>query len=82
MDPQVGCSIITSMQNVLLVFQVIISVVLVAVVLLQVKGTGFGRVWGGLSTSATRRGLEGVIFKFTFVLTFLFITVSLASLIF
>lgn len=65
----------------ILVFQIVISVLLIVVVLLQVKGTGFGRVWGGLSASPTRRGLEGVIFKFTFVLTFLFITVSLASVI-
>lgn len=64
-----------------MVFQIIISILLIVVVLLQVKGTGFGRVWGGLSTSPTRRGLEGVIFKFTFVLTFLFITISLASVI-
>lgn len=68
------------MHPVFLVLQIVISVLLSAVVLLQVKGVGFGRVWGGLSTSATRRGLEGVIFKFTFVLTFLFITVSLASI--
>lgn len=68
------------MQQILLVFQIIISVLLASVVLLQVKGTGFGRVWGGLSTSSTRRGLEGLIFKFTFVLAFLFILVSLVSL--
>jgi len=71
-----------TLMAILLVFQIVISVLLVIVVLLQVKGTGFGRVWGGLSISSTRRGLEGVIFKFTFVLTFLFISVSLASLIF
>ena len=68
------------MAEVLLVFQIIVSVLLSAVVLLQVKGTGFGRVWGGLSTSSTRRGLEGVIFKFTFVLAFLFILISIVSL--
>ena len=68
------------MQQVLLVLQIIISVLLAAVILLQVKGTGFGRVWGGLSTSSTRRGLEGVIFKFTFVLAFLFIVISILSL--
>lgn len=68
------------MHNFLLFFQIIISILLIAVVLLQVKGTGFGRVWGGLSTSSTRRGLEGVIFKFTFVLVFLFIIISLISL--
>jgi protein translocase SecG subunit len=69
------------MSNLLLVFQIVISVLLVVVVLLQVKGTGLGRVWGGLSTSPSRRGLEGLIFKFTFVLVFLFIVISIISLI-
>lgn len=64
----------------LLVFQIVIAIVLSGMILLQVKGTGFGRVWGGLSTSATRRGLEGLIFKLTFVLAFLFIAVSLLAL--
>ena len=51
-----------------------------ALILLQVKGTGFGRVWGGLSTSSTRRGLEGVIFKITFVLAGLFMVISIVTL--
>jgi protein translocase SecG subunit len=68
------------MKPILLVSQIVISLVLSGVVLLQVKGTGFGRVWGGLSTTPTRRGLEGLIFKFTFILTFLFVTISLLSL--
>jgi protein translocase SecG subunit len=68
------------MQQALFIFQIIVSILLSAVVLLQVKGTGFGRVWGGLSTSSTRRGLEGLIFKLTFVLAALFIVVSLVSL--
>jgi len=67
--------------SLVLIFQIIISFLLSAVILLQVKGTGFGRVWGGLSTSSTRRGLEGLIFKFTFVLSFLFLLVSLVSLV-
>ena len=53
---------------------------LASVILLQVKGTGFGRVWGGLSTSSTRRGLEGVIFKFTFILAGLFLLVSFTTI--
>ena len=68
------------MHNLLLIFQIFISVFMAGLILLQVKGTGFGRVWGGLSTSSTRRGLEGLIFKITFVLTFLFIVTSLISL--
>lgn len=68
------------MNSLILVIQIIISVALASLILLQVKGVGFGRVWGGLSTSSTRRGLEGVVFKLTFVLAFSFIAVSLISL--
>lgn len=67
--------------NLLLVLQIIVSISLSALILLQVKGTGFGRVWGGLSTSSTRRGLEGVVFKLTFVLAFIFFVVSILALI-
>lgn len=69
------------MHQALLGLQILISVLMSLAILLQVKGTGFGRVWGGLSTSSTRRGLEGLIFKLTFVLAFLFILISLALLI-
>lgn len=67
--------------SLLLVLQIIVSISLSALILLQVKGTGFGRVWGGLSTSSTRRGLEGVVFKLTFVLAFIFFVVSILVLI-
>jgi protein translocase SecG subunit len=70
------------MNNILLVAQIVVAVALSALILLQVKGTGFGRVWGSLSTSATRRGLESLVFKLTFVLAFLFIVISLATLIY
>ena len=69
------------MQNVLLVIQIVVSVILIGLIMLQVKGTGFGRVWGGLSVSSSRRGLEGIVFKFTFIMAFLFISISVLSLI-
>jgi len=65
----------------ILFFQMILAVVLTIAILIQVKGTGFGRVWGGLSSSSSRRGIEGLVFKLTFVLSFLFILVSLISII-
>ena len=51
------------MQDVLLIGQIVVGIVLSAMILVQVKGTGFGRVWGGLSNSFARRGLEGLVFK-------------------
>lgn len=67
--------------DLILIVQIIVSISLSAFVLLQVKGTGFGRVWGGLSTSSTRRGLEGVVFKLTFVLAALFFGISTLSIV-
>jgi len=68
------------MRESMLVIQIIVSVALTALVLLQVKGTGFGRVWGGLSTHSSKRGLEGLVFKTTFVVAFLFIVLSISTL--
>jgi len=68
------------MQDVLLIGQIVVGIVLSAMILVQVKGTGFGRVWGGLSNSFARRGLEGLVFKLTFVLTAVFVVISLAGI--
>lgn len=56
----------------------ITSVVLVLLILLQAKGTGFGR--SANATSFTRRGLEKIVFKLTFIVTGLFIVVSILQL--
>lgn len=65
------------MENVFLTIQIVVAVLLAIAVLIQVKGKGFGRMWGGGSFS--RRGLESLVFKATFVLAFLFIVVSFVS---
>lgn len=67
-------------QNILFIAQIVLSLTTIVLVLLQVKGTGFGRVWGN-STSFTRRGLEKLVFKATFIVVFLFIVVSAFTLI-
>jgi preprotein translocase subunit SecG len=68
-----------TMNNILIYLQILVSIVLILMILVQNKGTGFGRVWGGTS-SFTRRGLEKVIFKMTFVLTGLFVLLSLINI--
>lgn len=68
------------MQTGLLVLQIVVGVVLSGLILVQVKGTGFGRVWGGLSNSFARRGLEGFVFKLTFVLAAAFVVISLLGI--
>jgi len=66
------------MEKVLLIFQIISSITLVILIIMQAKGTGFGRTFGGGgNVSFTRRGLEKVVFKFTFVVAGIFIAVSI-----
>ena len=64
------------MNQVILILQILTGVVLAFLILVQVKGTGFGRVWGATSASFTRRGLEKLTFKLTFVVVFLFLVLS------
>ena len=67
------------MQVLLNISQIMVSVLLVAVVLLQVKGQGGGLFGGGESTFRARRGLEKTLFQFTIVLVVIFILMSLVS---
>jgi protein translocase SecG subunit len=68
------------MREVLYIGQIIVGVFLSFAILMQVKGTGFGRVWGSLSTHSSRRGLEAILFKITFILSFLFVLFSTTAL--
>ena len=69
------------MAQVITVVQMVLSLFLILFVLLQVKGVGFGRVWGSGGGSFARRGLEKLVFKLTFVVSGLFILLSLLSLV-
>ena len=68
------------MRQIITILQIIVGVILVLFVLVQVKGTGFGRVWGG-TPSFTRRGLEKLVFKLTFIVAAIFVILSLISLV-
>jgi len=70
------------MTNLLRVFQIIISVGLIVLIVLQAKGVGLGRAWGGGGEFyKSRRGVEKLIFKVTVVLALLFLTSSILNLI-
>jgi preprotein translocase subunit SecG len=62
--------------------QIVISIVLIVVVLLQSKGSSFS---GAFSTDAsvfsTRRGLERTLFQATLVLAAVFVLVSIVSVV-
>ncbi|HMO95013.1 MAG TPA: preprotein translocase subunit SecG [Tepidiformaceae bacterium] len=64
------------------IFQIVISTILITVVLLQVKGSGFGAALGGMSGGSvyrTKRGLERTLFQATILLVIVFIFVSFLS---
>jgi preprotein translocase subunit SecG len=61
--------------------QIIISVALIVVILMQTKSSGgIGGIFGGDgSVFRTRRGVERTLFNFTIVLSVAFLVVSLIS---
>jgi len=63
------------------IVQIVVSAVLIALILLQAKGSGFGGFFGGDSSSIyrTRRGFERTLFQFTVVMAVSFILLSLIS---
>lgn len=64
------------------IIQIIVSLALIGVVLLQAKGGGLSTIFGGEGAIyRTRRGLEKTLFNFTIALAVLFGVVSLLSVI-
>lgn len=61
--------------------QLLMAVVLVAIILLQTKGSGLSGFFGGDSSSVyrTRRGFELVIFRVTIGLAVLFFLLGLVN---
>ena len=70
------------MQQTFLIIQIILSIAIIALVLLQAQGTGLGSTWGGGGeTYHTKRGVEKVLFYLTVILIVLFIGVSVVAVI-
>mgnify|MGYP001051154601 CR=1 FL=1 len=70
------------MQTAYSVAQIILSILLVVLILLQAQGTGLGSTWGGGGeTYHTRKGVEKIIFVATIVAIFIFVLLSIANLI-
>ena len=61
------------------VAQILVSVVLVIVVLMQVRETGSGLFGSAQASYRTRRGLEKSLFQFTIVLAVVFLIMSIIS---
>jgi preprotein translocase subunit SecG len=65
------------------VVQIIISIVVILVVLLQSRGSGFSATFSSdTSIYRTRRGVERTLFHATIGLAILFVLTSVASVIF
>lgn len=61
------------------IVQIAISVILVVIILLQVRGQGTGLFGSAEGSFRTRRGIERVLFQFTIFMVVVFIAVSILS---
>ena len=69
------------MQTVFNVLQIILSIAVILVILLQVKGGGLGGIFGQADTVyRTKRGLERRLFQLTVILVVLFVIISIVTL--
>jgi preprotein translocase subunit SecG len=73
--------LLISLTTTLNLAQILISVMLSVILLLQAKGSGFGAALGGSTSSVfrTRRGVEKTLFQLTIVLVVIFLLISLWS---
>lgn len=66
------------MPQALIVVQIVISILLVGSILLQARGAGLGRAWGGgAEFYRSKRGLERILFGLTIVLATLFLLTAI-----
>lgn len=57
--------------------QILVSALLIVLVLLQVRGTGFGAALGGQDyTFRTKRGLQRSLHRLTIVIVVIFLSIS------
>lgn len=67
-------------KQILLITQVILSIVLIASILLQVRGAGLGSVFGGGGGEfyRSKRGVEKLLYRSTIIVAVLFVSNCLA----
>jgi len=66
------------MKTAITILQIVVSILLILIITIQTKGGGLGRSFGpGSGVSFKRRGLEQLIFKLTFVLSTVFVLLSI-----
>ena len=64
-------------------FQILIALIIIAIVLMQAKGSGLGNIFGGSGGGSdsyrTRRGIERILFRGTILLMVIFIALSITA---
>jgi len=69
------------MKEIFSVIQIVISSILICLILLQAKGVGLGRAWGGGGEFyKSRRGVEKFVFQITIVFAIIFMITSVLIL--
>lgn len=69
------------MKTYLSIAQIVVSIVLILVILLQVRGGGLGGLFGSSTSSAfrARRGIEKILFRVAIFVAVVFLIVSILS---
>jgi len=69
------------MHQIVLVIQIVVSIAVISLILLQAKGVGLGRAWGGGGEFyKSRRGVEKFIFQLTVFFIIIFLITSVLNL--
>lgn len=68
------------MKDIIYISTIIISIVIVALILLQGRGAGLGSAWGGGGEMfQTRRGIEKITMRLTIAMIVVFLTISVIN---
>jgi preprotein translocase subunit SecG len=71
------------LKTVVTIFQIILAISLIAVIVIQARGTGLGSAWGGTSESyRSKRGVERILFGATIALAVIFFLISIVNIAF
>lgn len=69
------------MKNIIVIIQILLSIFLILVILLQSRGSGLSSSFGGGGEFyRSRRGLEKILLKFTVIVAILFFASSIVNL--
>ncbi|PIW07033.1 preprotein translocase subunit SecG [Candidatus Collierbacteria bacterium CG17_big_fil_post_rev_8_21_14_2_50_45_7] len=63
----------------ILIAQILVSIILIVLVILQAKGGGLSGVFGGSTNYHAKRGVEKTLFYATIVTSVLFVALAIAN---